>query len=305
MDCESSPRAGPLHGLHGRAEMLARIRLGQPRPSPYREARAIWRLPILRYRSVPHHSPETAAARTVPVSLLEEHLHFLTTTGWKLVGVTEARQLLEENRSRPVIALSFDDALLDFLNAYDLIRRFGARATLYVPTGAVGRRASRWEPRERSHLGWDELAHLGRAGVEIGSRAVNARAQNGLRVATDEVQASKNELEDRLGLHVESFCYPAGVSSAQMRSAISRAGYASACTTEFRVASSADDVLALPRLRIRPNSTGAGIEEQVQRDRVGFSPPIRRTASSVWHMTCRTASRITHGTPQGYRARRD
>jgi hypothetical protein len=34
-------------------------------------------LPILRHRSVPHYSPETAAPRSVPAARLEEHLTFL------------------------------------------------------------------------------------------------------------------------------------------------------------------------------------------------------------------------------------
>jgi peptidoglycan/xylan/chitin deacetylase (PgdA/CDA1 family) len=79
-------------------------------------------LPILRYRSVPHHSPDTAVPRSVPVARLEEHLTFLVTNGWRLVGITDALHILEQDASRRVVALTFDDALLDFLNAFDLLQ---------------------------------------------------------------------------------------------------------------------------------------------------------------------------------------
>jgi peptidoglycan/xylan/chitin deacetylase (PgdA/CDA1 family) len=220
-----------------------------------------WRLPILRYRSVPHHSPETAAPRSVPAVRLEEHLSFLVAAGFRVVGVTDALRVLHEDGHHRVVALTFDDALLDFLNALELLELFGARSTLYVPTATVGRRPSRWD-REPSRLGWWHLQEIAAAGFEIGSQSVSSRPLSGRpdTVVDIEVRDSKQEIEDRLGLRVESFCFPAGRSSRRLRDAVSAAGYSNACSMTPRVARAQDDVFYLPRLRVRSSATGHRID---------------------------------------------
>jgi peptidoglycan/xylan/chitin deacetylase (PgdA/CDA1 family) len=220
-----------------------------------------WLLPILRYRSVPHHSPETAAPRSVPAARLEEHLTFLVANGWRLVGITDALRILEQDGSCRVVALTFDDALLDFLNAFDLLQRVGARATLYVPTATVGTRVSRWD-RGLSRLDWCHLREIAVAGFEIGSQAVSSRPLDACDDATvlAEARDSKREIEDQLGQRVDSFCYPAGRLSPRLRRAVRAAGYSNACMTALRVARSRDDVFGLPRLRVKASATGDRID---------------------------------------------
>jgi peptidoglycan/xylan/chitin deacetylase (PgdA/CDA1 family) len=220
-----------------------------------------WLLPILRYRSVPHHSPETAAPRSVPAARLEEHLTFLVANGWRLVGITDALRILEQDDSCHVVALTFDDALLDFLNAFDLLQRVGARATLYVPTATVGTRVSRWD-RGLSRLGWCHLQEIAVAGFEIGSQAVSSRPLDACPDAAvlAEIQDSKREIEGQLGQRVDSFCYPAGRSSPRLRRAVRAAGYSNACTISLRVAHSRDDVFGLPRLPVKASATGDRID---------------------------------------------
>lgn len=76
-----------------------------------------WRMPVLRYHSVPHHSPETALPEALSASRFEEQLASLTAAGWQLVGIAEALDILRRDSSRRVVALTSDDGLLDFLNA--------------------------------------------------------------------------------------------------------------------------------------------------------------------------------------------
>jgi peptidoglycan/xylan/chitin deacetylase (PgdA/CDA1 family) len=256
------------------------------------------RLPILRYRSIPHHSPETAAPRSVPAARLEEHLSFLVAAGFRALGVTDALRVLHEDGRRRVVALTFDDALLDFLNAFELLNLFGARATLYVPTATVGRRVSRWD-REPSRLGWWDLQDIAAAGFEIGSQSVSSRPLDGRpdTVVRTEVRDSKKEIEDRLGLRVESFCFPAGYSSSRLRDAVSAAGYSNACGMTPRVARAQDDVFNLPRLRVKPSATGNKIDALLRTGGGHGSIPALQMTKAPLQVARRTATWIAVRAP--------
>jgi peptidoglycan/xylan/chitin deacetylase (PgdA/CDA1 family) len=250
-------------------------------------------LPVLRYHSVSHHSPETAAPGSVAASVLEEQLTFLVASGWQLLGVTEALSQLAEDAVSRVVALTFDDGLLDFLNAFDILEKLNARATLYVPTSGIGMRVSRWD-RGHSRLCWEALAHLSAAGVEIGSMSVHARP---LDVRPDavvgaEVVASKRLLEARLSVPIESFCYPGGLASTRVRHAVAAAGYSNACAVEHLWFGHQIDVLGIPRVRVRSRTTPEKLEALITGSAPsGVTRCVARTARPAWRMTSRPARR--------------
>jgi peptidoglycan/xylan/chitin deacetylase (PgdA/CDA1 family) len=254
-----------------------------------------WRLLVLRYQSVPHNSPETAVPGAMPAALLEEQLTYLRSAGWHLTGVTEALRVLGTDPGRPVMAVTFDDGLLDFLNAFDVLSQLDARATLYVPTDDVGVRVSRWS-RERSQLGWDQLAELSGAGIEIGSQSTRNDPLDVSRdaVVRSELFTSKVRLEDRLGLRVDSFCYPQGRSTPRIRQAVARAGYRNACTISPRPGRQGDDVFHLPRLRVHAGLSGADIDRFARTEATGVRTSLGRAAAPAWQMTRRTAVRALH-----------
>jgi peptidoglycan/xylan/chitin deacetylase (PgdA/CDA1 family) len=248
-----------------------------------------WRLPILRYRSVLHHGPETVVPGSVPVVRLEEHLSFLVTAGFRVLGLSDALRALREDGTRRVVALTFDDALLDFLDAFDLLGIFGARATLYVPTGTVGTRVSRWG-RGQPRLDWYYLQEIAAAGIELGSQSASFRFLDGRpdTAVQTEARGSRHELEDHLGVRVESFCFATGHPSTRMRRAVEAAGYHNACGVVPRVAHSRDDAFGLPRLPVRPSATGPRIDGLL-RSGGGTAVPAWRIAEPA----CRAAQRTT------------
>jgi peptidoglycan/xylan/chitin deacetylase (PgdA/CDA1 family) len=227
---------------------------------------------------------------SVPACRLREQLSTLAADGFDLVGQTEALAILATDPSRRVVALTFDDGLLDFLNAFTVLQDIGARATLYVPTATVGIRAARWDRRD-STLDWRQLVELSQNGVEIGSHSVNHRPLDVHTSATvrTEVMDSRRELEDRIGLPVVSFCYPHGYTSARVGNTVRSAGYSNACIVGRRLAGSQDDRFALPRLHVRPSVTGAAIRDLVQRGEPGLVPHIKRLAMPAWRLARRTA----------------
>lgn len=258
-------------------------------------ADSTWRLPVLMYHSVTRDYAETASPHAVTRRRLEEQLTSLTAAGWALVGLTEALTILHQDPGRPVAALTFDDGLLDFLNAFDVLNQIGARATLYVPTSLVGKHVVSPDSGA-STLAWSELRELASLGIEIGSHSCRHHPLDihNARTVTAEVVDSKHELEHRLGIDVVSFCYPHGYASAQVLSAVADAGYANACIIGRRIARPVDDTFAIPRLEVRPTVTAHSIHELVCNGEPGIAPIVKRAATPAWRMVRRISFNLLH-----------
>jgi peptidoglycan/xylan/chitin deacetylase (PgdA/CDA1 family) len=251
---------------------------------------ATWRLPILMYHSVSHSSVATALPGAVSHERLDEQLGALREAGYTLVGLTEALALAEADPTRKVAALTFDDGLLDFLNAAYVLGRHEARATLYVPTALVGTRAPLRQGGHR-YLSWADLKALSAAGIEMGSHTLNHRPLDvhPARTVRTEIRDSKAALEDRLGTAVTSFSYPHGYQSGAVVDEVAQAGYDNACIVGRRIARSSDDRWSLPRIEARPHVDGAEILDLVQRGERGLAPGVKRAAMPAWRLARKTA----------------
>ena len=111
-----------------------------------------------------------------PASRLAEQLGALTAAGYRLVGLTEALDLLDAGSTDKLLAVTFDDGYRDFLTeGVPVLAEAGARATLYASVGHLGGRAGwlgRWSPDFGRLLTWDELAEVADAGIEIGNHSL-------------------------------------------------------------------------------------------------------------------------------------
>jgi len=257
--------------------------------------RARWRMPVLMYHGIPATAPAEPDVHKVPVAELEDQLAALTGDGWQLVGLTEALALRDADPAARVVGVTFDDGLLDFRNAVEVLQRVGARATMYVPTADVGLRLAADDPHG-SRLSWSELAEVAAAGIEIGSHSVNHRTMDVLprREVLAEVADSKKAIEDALGLAVDSFCYPHGYASRGVAAAVRAAGYSNGCIVGRRTATSGDDPYRLPRLHVRPGVTGHSFDELVRVGEPGLAPHVKRAATPAWRLARRTARHVLH-----------
>jgi peptidoglycan/xylan/chitin deacetylase (PgdA/CDA1 family) len=115
---------------------------------------------------------------------------------------------------RPCVALTFDDAYANFFSrAWPLLAERRLPATLFVPVGFVEgthpapiRGTGRLPPAR-----WEEIAEAAAGGLlEVGS---HSWSHPDLRRLDDaaldrELAGSRRRLEERLGVRVDSFCYP-------------------------------------------------------------------------------------------------
>jgi peptidoglycan/xylan/chitin deacetylase (PgdA/CDA1 family) len=234
----------------------------------------------------------------VPPKRLAEQLTALSDAGYRLVGLTEALDLLAAGTSDRLIAVTFDDGYRNFLTeGVPALHAAGARATLYASVGHLGERADwlgRWSPDFGKMLTWDELAEVAASGVEIGNHSLIHHPLDVLPPAQlrEEIIRSHDELEQRLQLRVRSFAYPHGYHGRRVRDVVQEAGHENATEVGRRLYTPRDPRFAVPRLQPTPDHTGAGLVALVRDGGPALMPQVKRLAQPAWRMV-RLAARKT------------
>lgn len=251
-------------------------------------------LPVLMYHAV---SELRGRLRPlgVPGGLLADQLAALQRHDYRLVGLTEALARHGRGEGR-VVALTFDDAFADFATAaLPVLEELGARATLYVPSAHVGRRAA-WlgdlSDQVPRLLSWDELEIcVAGGGVEVGSHSLTHPHMDLLRREdlAHEIAGSRATLRNRLGIEVRSFCYPHGYHSARVRAAVRAAGYDNACEVGRRLRSPRDR-WAVSRLAVGPAHTPERLLQELASGGPRVLPAVKRGLQPAWRQVRRAGS---------------
>jgi peptidoglycan/xylan/chitin deacetylase (PgdA/CDA1 family)/GT2 family glycosyltransferase len=209
------------------------------------------RTPILTLHSV------SAPTELKLISLAISPERFTRFMEWlERIGYTSAlpTEWQERTAARRVI-LTFDDAYADLLSkAFPVLDRLGFKATVFVVVDRIGK-TNDWDGevgfKSKRLLTLDQIRELHRHGVHFGSHSLtHAR----LTEVSDselerEVRDSKRKLEDLLGAEAPCFAYPWGMADMRVRSAVARAGYKVALTTQEGLNGS-EDPLCLRRTSV-------------------------------------------------------
>ena len=224
---------------------------------------------VLCYHSV---HPKTSFASATPAAFAR-HLDWLAHT-CDIVPLAEVTQPCGvPGRSRPAVALTFDDGYLDnYEYAFPLLQHRRLPATFFVTAGFVDRdeevlarqRALRRAgPAEVRPLEWAHLRAMHHAGMEIGAHTYshpNLATLSDARVL-DELSRSKRLIEDHLGQPVRSMAYPFGKPGCHFTrrtvALVKQAGYEYACAIVFRAVRRTDLPFAIPRLFITQDTVEA------------------------------------------------
>lgn len=231
----------------------------------------------------------------VPPDLLAEQLAALTDAGYRLVGLSEALDLLDEGSTEKLLGLTFDDGYRDFLTAgVPALTKAGARATLYASVGHLGGSAGwlgRWAPDFGPMLTWAELAEIAEAGVEIGNHGMVHHPLDVLPTAQlrREVKYAREMLEQRLQLEVRSFAYPHGYNGRRVRGVVAWAGHDNATEVGRRLHTPQERRFAIPRLQPTPDHSGSDLVALVRTGEGGLIPKLKQVAQPGWRIARRVA----------------
>jgi peptidoglycan/xylan/chitin deacetylase (PgdA/CDA1 family) len=229
-------------------------------------------VPVLGYHSIGDRQQADSRRWSVSPGDFDEQMAMVRERGHTTLSVDEYVSLLTQRSPLPrlPVLVTFDDGYEDLVsNALPILQRYDITATAYVITSRIGAAPM---PDGETFLDWDQLDHLQRHGVQIGSHSRTHRALDCLPRSElhEEILLSKRSLEDRLGTAVTSFAYPYGYHSDTVRRAVQLAGYASACAVKNALSHSRDDVFAIARVLIERDTGVAGLAKLLAGQ--GWSP---------------------------------
>jgi hypothetical protein len=158
------------------------------------------------------------------------------------------------------VVLTFDDGYQDFYTkAFPILKRYGFTATVFLPTGFIAEETLLFKGKKC--LRWGEVCELASSGVQFGSHTVNHSELRNLTwdKVEYEVRKSKEVLEDRVGLAMDSFSYPYAFPeedrrfTTRFRNLLIESGYANGATTIIGTARKGNDRLFLKRIPTNSN----------------------------------------------------
>jgi peptidoglycan/xylan/chitin deacetylase (PgdA/CDA1 family) len=255
-------------------------------------------IPVLMYHSVSTVRSGPLRTLAVPPERLSEQLDGLVQAGYRLVGLSQATDLLATGSTARLAVLTFDDGYADFLHAgLPVLAALGASATLYPVVGRLGQPAgwlNGWADAFGPLLTWSQLLEVAGAGIEIGNHSLVHHPLDVLSgpQLRQEVGTSRDRLEQELQRPIRSFCYPHGYHTRAVREAVAAAGHDNACEIGRRLYRPGDDRFAVPRLHPTPDHSGLELVTLARTGGPRLVPGAKRLAQPGWRLVRRVAHRF-------------
>jgi peptidoglycan/xylan/chitin deacetylase (PgdA/CDA1 family) len=207
--------------------------------------------PILMYHAISEIPPGSASPELfVPPGDFAAEMAWLSEQGFRAVTLQQLHDAWHGKGNLPPkpVVVSFDDGLQSqFTEALPIMRELGWPGVLNLKVDSL----------EQGELSEAMVRRMINAGWEIDSHTITHRDVTTLDAAAleEEVADSRKILQERFGVPVDFFCYPAGRYDEDAIAALRDAGYLGATTTEMGLASSTEDPYTLSRVRV-DNSDG-------------------------------------------------
>ncbi len=205
-------------------------------------------VPILLYHHID--SALDGSRYNVDPSTFEEQVKWLFDNHYTTINVSEVANLIENGGEMPLrpVVITFDDGNLDiYKDAYPILKKYGFTATFYIVDGYIN---------GKDMISTDQIKELIANGWEIGSHSKHHidLTSEGADLET-EIRLSKVNMEERLGVPINSFAYPFGQVNENVINKTIRSGYTSAVGLGERYTHGIRDVFYLIRMEIQGDYT--------------------------------------------------
>jgi peptidoglycan/xylan/chitin deacetylase (PgdA/CDA1 family) len=213
---------------------------------------------ILMYHAVDRPDPADSMALRVTPRRFEEQMQALRDDNCRVVPLSTIFEDAGAADGEFRVAITFDDGYKSQMTAAGVLQRFGFPATFFlVPRflDGVDRARAYWEHWEYMH--WADAESLRDAGFDIGAHSkshVDLTTCDET-MARTETAGAKTALEERLTCAIDGFSYPFGRHDAPIRTAVERAGFRLACTSEYGTAQRGTSRYAVPRTEVAGSDT--------------------------------------------------
>ncbi len=200
-------------------------------------------VPIMMY----HHVDYTDQPRPNWVSPenFEWQMAYLKDRGYHVIRLHELVETVEAGRPLPrkAAVITFDDGYENnYTHAFKILKKYNFPAIIFMPSDKVN---------TEQYLTWDQLKEMASANIDVGSHTRTEAYLPDLMVERqrNEIQASKDILEQNLDIKIDYFAYPIGGFSDGIKEIVKKAGYKAACATNRGYDRFNKDVFELNRIR--------------------------------------------------------
>ncbi len=195
------------------------------------------KVPILMYHRISKSANEQRY--TVTPSKFEQQMKFLDTKGYNVISLDSLSDAIDGIVTLPrnSVVITFDDGFQEtFDYACPVLKRLRFTATFFLVTKLMGK-TNEWMPQHRGIrlplMRWTDARWLLAEGFEVGSHTATHPVLPEINpaAARQEIEESKRELEDQLGMAIRFFAYPYGRLDRTVQDLVRESGYAAACST--------------------------------------------------------------------------
>ena len=206
-------------------------------------------VPTLMY----HHITNKTANIKVTPEWLRQQLTYLRDHGYTVISMAELNGFFDQGQGLPkkAVLLTFDDAYEDFSSeALPILKEFGDKATVFVPTGLVN---------NPDYLSWDQIREANASGLVL--FANHTWSHHNLGSNTDTTEKEISLADTQLAEHglnsPKVLAYPYGFAGSGAVKILGEKGYGLAFTTNPGSILCKKMRLNLPRVRIGNASLSA------------------------------------------------
>lgn len=193
-------------------------------------------------------------------SVFAQQINALLNAGYAAVSLRDACTAVEKCAPLPQksFAVTFDDGYAGFAEiAAPILSALDIPATVFLVSDKIGGRND-WVEREGFRtdplMSWSQIEHIRAMSPQIDFQAHTAThvrlADIALGEAREELRRCCEAIEQRLGIAVDTICYPWGSVSDAVVGAASDLGYRYGVTTQFGRLRPGENLMLLPRIAI-------------------------------------------------------
>lgn len=198
----------------------------------WRPARPISMPRILMYHSISEESGCSHSELVVTPDAFEKQLKLLRGKGYTFFTISEL--LNSQNNQLPKVAITFDDGFRDnYEIAFPLLKKYGAKATVYLATEIDG----------IDKLSKEMIADMVNSGlIEFGAHTLSHcnLEKCDASSAEAEIKGSKERVEALTGRKCEAFAYPFGRFNNDVVNIVKSSGFSSAVTVKKGISNIVD-----------------------------------------------------------------
>ena len=171
---------------------------------------------------------------SIEAAQLEEQMQKIKDAGLSVISMKDFLAWKRGEKSIPdkSVLITIDDGYMSAYEvAWPILKKYGYPFTMFVYLDYISKGGK--------SMTWQQLAEMRDAGVEIGSHTVShqdlrrkgKKATDHESFLKDELERSKQVIEEKLGVRCATIAYPFGLHNEKVRAAVKAAGYEAGFTT--------------------------------------------------------------------------